>query len=323
MIRLVARAAALSALLSTTAARAQSSAEAQAEELFQRAQELLAAKRVAEACPLIAESYRLDHAGGSLQNLALCYEELGKWASAYARFQELAAVSREAHPPRPDRVELAEAHITLIRPKLSRLVVRVPEQSGVTLTVDGVVHERVSYGGAGIIIDPGEHVIDVTAPERRAWRGKVTIPEDRADTTLVEVPALVPIAEEPSARPEIEYSTHPTRTPGLITGIVGASALAAGAVFGVLAIAENDRGRDLCTGEGPDFAANGRCFAGSSAWNDANDAKDTARTFATVSTVAVAAGAVMTAAGVWLYLRTGTARRTAPGIGLGTLRLAF
>jgi len=60
-----------------------------AEDFFQRGNALLEAKDYAKACPLLAESFRLDPAGGTVQNLAICYEAQGRWASAYAKFVDL------------------------------------------------------------------------------------------------------------------------------------------------------------------------------------------------------------------------------------------
>jgi hypothetical protein len=59
---------------------------AQAEDLFQRAKTAMERREYRAACPMLAESYRLAPAGGTLQNLAVCYEAEGKVAFAFARF---------------------------------------------------------------------------------------------------------------------------------------------------------------------------------------------------------------------------------------------
>jgi hypothetical protein len=74
--------------------------DAQAEDLFQRAKALMAQSRYREACPMLAESYKLAGGGGTLQNLAVCHEEEGKVAFAYNRFVELRALSLKANRPR-------------------------------------------------------------------------------------------------------------------------------------------------------------------------------------------------------------------------------
>src|SRR5262245_53123818 len=64
-----------------------------AEALFRQGKDLLAAGKTSEACPKLAESQRIDPAGGTLIALALCYEADGKTASAWVVFGEAQAVA--------------------------------------------------------------------------------------------------------------------------------------------------------------------------------------------------------------------------------------
>ncbi len=307
---------------------------AAAEDLFRRAMQLMAAKQHAVACPLLAESYRLDPGGGTLQNLAVCYETLGRWASAYARFEELRVISKNAKPPRHDRVKLAEEHIAKIAPLVRRVVVVMPEDLAprADVKLDGVVYQRASWS-TGIAVDPGEHDLVVEAAGKQSWRTNVMTPGE-GGTQKVSVPALAdatpsamppPVvgdgerADERSAR-EREVSSRRMRTTGYVVGGAGLAMLAAGAVFGVLTISKNDDGITECRVGTPasDFAPNGRCYEGSDAWRRANDAKDSAETFANVANVLVPLGLVAGAVGAWLVL---SHKSKAPSVA-STIRVA-
>ena len=74
------------------AARAQSQNKAAAEAAFQKARQLKDAGQVEEACTEFRRSQDLDPQLGTQYNLALCFEELGRLASAWAEYKELAAL---------------------------------------------------------------------------------------------------------------------------------------------------------------------------------------------------------------------------------------
>src|SRR5262249_35450838 len=80
-----------------------------AQVLFEQARQLVAAGRYAEACAMFAESQRLDPAGGTLLNLAVCHESEGKMLAAWAEFHEARVQARQ--DGRTDREDLAAAHI--------------------------------------------------------------------------------------------------------------------------------------------------------------------------------------------------------------------
>lgn len=281
----------VAASLFCTHARA-GEAAATAEELFQLGKEEMLKSNFAEACPHLAESYKLDPAGGTLQNLAVCYEGMGQFASAYARFQELKNLSLRATPPRTDRVELADAHLAQLTPRISRVFVQVPKESrveGLEVAVDGVKYGEPSWK-VGVLLDPGSHTLEVSAPGRVSWRSTLTIDKERTQLKA-DVPVLAVVAE-PGVRKAPPVDTgRGLRTAGFVTGGAGMAVLAGGAVFGILAVTTNSAANAECTDSlGCDAATVDR----------ANGKRDDARLFANVANVMIPVGVVAAGAGAVL-----------------------
>src|SRR5687768_2018720 len=80
-------------LMATEEARAQSDSAA-ARALFAEGRSLMEGERFAEACPKFEESLRLDDGMGTQFNLAHCWDKLGRTASAWALFLDVAAAAR-------------------------------------------------------------------------------------------------------------------------------------------------------------------------------------------------------------------------------------
>lgn len=313
-------------------AKAQSSPTSTvAEDLFHRGKEKMYAKAFAEACPLLAESYRLAPAGGTLQNLAICYEETGKWASAYVSFQSLKAMS-SGDRPRPERVALAQEHLATLGPRVSRTRVRLPATvQSVEVTIDGV---RLSDAvlAAGIPVDPGKHELVAQASGRTTYKTTFEVPVAGKELDLV-IPEL---AQSKSSATADALQRAANRVPAFVVGGVGVGLLAASGVFGFLTLQANAKGKDLCTvsrnGSAPrsDFSASGRCLEGSGALASANEEKDKARTYGTVSGVLAPIGLVGVALGIYWLTRSPqveapnkTSIRVSPTLGGGLIEGTF
>jgi hypothetical protein len=284
-----------------------------AEDLFQRAKALIGEKKYQEACPLLAESYRLDPAGGTLQNLAVCYVESGKTASAYARFQELRSVSQLAKPPRLDRMKVADDQIAQLTPRLCRIRVQIAPGArtpGMVVNVDGVDYMEEASFAVGVPADPGSHVITVRAPHKVTLEKRADVSVDGA-TVTVNVEQLASAPEPQSPREKAGPSPPAQRsTLGFALLGVGVAALGTGAAMGVLAIVKNGQGKDACNGQKnataprTDFDPSGHCYSDTQAFRDAASAKSQATTFANVANVLVPIGAVCTGIGAYLVLRS-------------------
>jgi len=306
---------ALVVLTFALAARAQ---DPTAEVLFQRGRELMARDQVAAACPLFAESYRLEPAGGTLQNLAVCHELVGRWATAHASFVELRNLSSPSGRfPRPDRVALANEHIARLAPRVSSVVIDVSRvgSTPITVTIDDREYNRVAFE-SGVVLDPGDHRVVVAAPGTKPWMSSLVVgPEPRGQRLALVVPPLDRVA------PPTNVAPSPTRPPtGLVVGGAGVLSLGAGVAFALLARGANEAGKERCAASATraadptEYDASGRCLEGSRALEEANDDKDRARLFANVANVMIPVGAVLVAVGTYLFLTPPRARaQLAPG----------
>jgi hypothetical protein len=100
-------------LLIAAAAVAQESSDARAARLFEEGRESFVAGNLVDACPKLAESYRLDPATGTLMALALCHEQEGKLALAWAELNEAEARARQEG--RSDRIEYVRSRMDVLR----------------------------------------------------------------------------------------------------------------------------------------------------------------------------------------------------------------
>ncbi len=239
-----------------------------AESLFRDAKKLVAAKRYAEACPMLAESQRLDPGGGTLLNLATCHVAAGLTATAWGELSEaLATAKRDG---RADRVKAAQADIAALEPRLSRLTVVVAVAPSVPTEVDfdGKPLPTVAWGRP-FPVDPGPHALKAHAPGRAPFEASVLVLAN-ADQKKIDVPLLAPaVAAVPvvavAAPPPVALVTPPPgpvtdapappvetdhtarRTAGYVTGAVGVVGLGVGTYLALHAIALRSDSNQGCT----------------------------------------------------------------------------
>ncbi len=185
-------------------AHAESSANpAVAEALYEEARNLMKQGKLDEACPKLKQSYDLDAGGGTLLNLAECYEKQGKFASAWSSFKE--AQVQAQRDGRHERVDYAKKHIAAIEPKLSKITIEVPSDAntpGLSVQLDGAELGSAAWS-VGVPIDPGPHELAASAPNKTSYDKQFEIAASSASTTLT-IPKLedAPSAALPTpARP--------------------------------------------------------------------------------------------------------------------------
>jgi Tfp pilus assembly protein PilF len=160
-----------------------------ATQLFKEGRTLLDQGQVAQACQKLEESQRIDPGGGTLLNLALCHERQGRTATAWEEFTEALGIAKR--DDNLQRIEFARAHIAQLEPVLSRLFVQVPTAADLPdleIKRDGSPLGRAAWGSS-IPVDPGDHLIEATAPGRTPWK-ELIVTGAKADTKTVVVPIL-------------------------------------------------------------------------------------------------------------------------------------
>jgi hypothetical protein len=241
------------ALSSGLASAQQPSAQDQAaaEGLFSEGKKLMADGKYPEACPKFEESQRLDPAPGTQFNLGECYERLGKTASAWALFLNVAAAAKSAGMA--DREKIARDRAAALEPKLAKLTIVAPQATPETeIKRDNVIVGRAQYGSA-VAVDPGSHTITASAPGMETWTKSIEV---AAEGATLSVPPLVAAAAA-AASPNTPLTPPPAEEkPGLGTqralaiaaagvGVVG---IGIGSVFGLSGMSKVSDSEAHCTG---------------------------------------------------------------------------
>jgi hypothetical protein len=280
--------AAITFVASTASAQSTDSAAAQA--LFDEGMRLLGEGHTAEACPKLAESFRLERAPGTEFRLGECYEKIGRIASAWSAFVSVADASKAAG--RADREQIARQHASALEPRLTRVVIDVPQAARVPKLIvkrNGVVVGEPQWGTA-VPVDPGEQTVEAEAAGKRPWSTKQAANGEGA-RIVVTIPVLddAPIAVESPPPPPPPPVAERDRTPAWIAFGVAAVGIGVGSATGLVALSKGSNVTDACHDD-PVCPASVR------------DDYDTSRTMGTVSTISFVVAGVALAAGIALLV---------------------
>lgn len=276
-----------------------------AEVMFQQARELFKQQQYAEACPRFAESQRLEPKLGTLLNLAVCHEKLGKIATAWAEYTSALTVAHREQ--RKDREDFAREQVAALERRIAHVSLQIkvpPADLVVSLDDQPLDHTALN---TPLPIDPGAHRITATAPGKIPWSKAIEASAERA-----EIPVTIPPLEAANAPPSSApappaptgFTPPPPRVPfvlpapvappplvredhrALIYGGfgVGAAGVLVGAITGGITLAQAGTIRDTC--------GNNVCGASQ------QDAISSATTLANVSNVSFVIGALGAGVGV-------------------------
>lgn len=267
--------------------------QAAARVLFEDGMKLETAGDYAAACPKFEASLKRYSGIGTRGKLAECYEKIGKTASAWALWSEVAAFSHKNMEP--DREAYATEHAKNLEPLLSHLVVNVApanQIAGLVVKRNGEIVDAATFGVA-VPVDPGKVTIEASAPDRTSWTQDVDVAEK--GSVSVDVPALVlaPVQPKPFVNPApVETKSSWQKPVGMVGVGVGAAVVVTGAVFGLVA---SSKWSNAFT-EGCDHSTN-VCTT-----QQGYDDSKSANTFATLSNVFIVGGVLVAGAGAVLWI---------------------
>jgi len=313
-------------LLCLVVPEARADDKAAAESAFVRGKRLMKEGKTQEACDAFSTSQRLDPQIGTQYNLAICYQDLGRLASAWVLFREVA--QRDSNAARKkDSSKRADA----IEPRLSKLMIIAPATTGLKVTRDGV--DVTNLVGVEDPVDPGKYRIEASAGEKEFRREVEVKGEGVVVKVMVELdaggtggPATGgdaaggPVVDDDEEE-EIDTGGGGSKRKiiGISTAAVGGVAIGVGLFFGTQASASLQKAKDACGGDLVCATDADRMIS--------QGHVDDARKKGNLSTLFVGAGVVAATAGVilWLTAPSGheagdeggdeTALRFAPSLG--------
>jgi serine/threonine-protein kinase len=317
----------VAALTASRASRAQASAEekAAAEAVFEEGLRLVKQGNFVDACPKFEMSQRVEPAVGTMLYLAECYEKTNRTASSWAMFREAASLAGASG--QTERMKVAQGRAARLEPRLAWLTIEVAKEA----SVPGLQIRRNSVlipaelTGTPTPVDPGEVVVEASAPGRMPFSTKITA--TAKSRAVVTIPALAaapetstpvaasPLVAQPTAPPTASTAAAPPATAAsstpkaagtvspvpFVVGGFGVVALGVGGYFGFTALSKANQARDACP-KGLCNEQRGETLA------------ESARTAATVSNVSMIVGAVAVATGAVLYFSLPRQKETQVGL---------
>jgi tetratricopeptide (TPR) repeat protein len=131
-----------------------------ADKLFDEGRALLAKGDPRGACDKFESAIKLDPgATGTMLNLGLCYEKLGKYATSIAWFRR--AQARATEHQLAEYAEAATKYTVELAPKVPTLAIQVVGPADTEIRLDGDKVDPTDYGQ--LEVDPGKHELTGTA----------------------------------------------------------------------------------------------------------------------------------------------------------------
>ncbi|GAC1569007.1 MAG: hypothetical protein NVS3B20_22260 [Polyangiales bacterium] len=297
-----------------------SDAKAAAEALFKEGMSLASKGRYAEACPKLEESQRLDASLGTEYYLADCHEHVGRTASAWAGFLEVAAKAKALG--QTSKETKARRRASALEPRLSKLTVKVATPGAPGLEVSrGKVVVGLGQWGVAIPLDPGTYTLTARADGKQTWTKHVvidpqasvteTVPAlesetrvadsgiDTTTTTTTTTTASTTNADTGEAPADTrlqassvhESSSKTQKYLGLVTVGLGVASIGVAGGFAIAARTANNRSK-----------GDGLCDANNACTTDAFALRETALHRADFATAALVVGGALVAAGTVLWI---------------------
>jgi len=326
---------AASAVLASLAIAAASPAYAQEEPnagdvaaaraLGQEGVKLADAGNCTEAVDRLARAEKLFHAPTTLARLGECQVALGKLVEGTESLNRVAREPLPANAPAAFQAaqERAKKILAEAKPRIGklRITVSAPADAQLTVRLDGELVPLASLD-TNRPTDPGEHVIEASAPGHLRAHTKVKLadggydavaltlePDPNAPRSAAATAAPATSTAPASSRQSSEAAAAGSRAPAYVALGVGIVGLGVGAVTGILALGKKSDLDDACPSS--------RCAP------EHQSTIDSGQTLGTISTVGFGVGIVGVALGTVLLVTSSSSRTTAttpaahPWIGVG------
>lgn len=286
---------------SARGARAEGGDPVAAEALFRAGRTAADRGDYVSACAKFAESHRLDPAVGTLLNLGICNEQLGKIATAWQIYREVA----QRLPPGDERIAIASTHASALEGKLPHLTLALSgAPAGTTVLRDGVELGSASLG-LPLPIDPGAHVVLVRAPGRAERHYDVSL--GVAEHRELAIEAGAPGDDLGTGSQGHADGDGSRRTVGIVLVGVGGASIVTSLALGAVALSAKHTMDVECVDK--------HCSPAGL------DAADRGETMALASTITFTAGVVSALVGGYLWLSadpsTPRSGRVSPTFALG------
>ncbi len=275
--------------------------KARADKLFEDGRKYLATKEYALACTAFEQSQAADPAIGTELNIALCYEQWGKIASAYRAYVE---AERLSLLKKDNRAKATRKKIDELAAKVPHLTIAVlPDADpGAVVLLDGKELELGKLA-ADLELDPGSHLVEARVAGKPPSSSSVDLAPGehrRLELDLSPPPVVVVVAPPPRpvVAPLVEHRSTGKLYGGLALAVTGGLAVV---VSGVVAIAARQ-----------DYANNVKdCPMLVCTTRAAFDATQHARSRANLMTFVGGGGLALAGIGIFLIATSKTTQREA------------
>jgi Tfp pilus assembly protein PilF len=170
-------------------ASAEEPAPEPAVKLFLEGRALLEAGNAADACTKFEESFKLDaKAPGTMLNLGLCHEALGKLATAISWFRRAQTSAAEANLTETE--DAAKEKSQALAPKVATIKIQVSAPAGAHVLLDGARVDEVNFGR--LEVDAGTHALELVVPNAPAVKKDITVVDGAAITIVLEPAPVLP-----------------------------------------------------------------------------------------------------------------------------------
>jgi len=271
-----------------------------------------------EAIPKLERSEKLHHSAIVLSRLGECQVGAGKLVEGT---EMLRKVLREPLPANPSPAlskayERAQTVLDAAKPRIAGLTVSVavPQGAELRLTVDGLVVANTLID-TELPADPGDHVIEASAPGYLKATSRVTLGSADKKTVSLKLevdpnaPAATPVGAgsesnvapvapiaatqvaAPAAAPPEPQQKSGNKVPAYISWGVGLAGVGVGTAFGVMAMKDKQNLDGQCP--------NNSCPSSS------GDSVDSAKQKGNISTIAFAVGGAGLVLGTVFYFTLG------------------